>query len=223
MKRTLILRALSRYLLGLVLTACLLFLPAGSLRFWNGWLLLGILFVPMFFMGLALLCRNPQLLEERLNAREQAGEQKTVIALSGLLFLTGFLLSGLNARFSWLLLPKGVSLAAAAVFLLAYALYGEVLRENTYLSRTIRVQAGQRVVDTGLYGIVRHPMYSVTVLLFLAMPLVLGSPQAFALFLLYPLLLVKRIRNEEALLERELEGYRDYERRVRYRLLPFVW
>ena len=223
MKRTLLLRALSRYLLGLGLTACLLFLPAGTLRFRNGWLLLGILFVPMFFMGLALLCRNPQLLEERLNAREQAGEQKTVVALSGLLFLTGFLLSGLNARFAWLLLPKGVSLASAAVFLLAYALYGEVLRENTYLSRTIRVQEGQRVVDTGLYGVVRHPMYTVTIVMFLAMPLVLGSLQAFVLFLLYPLLLVKRIRNEEALLERELEGYRDYERRVRYRLVPFVW
>ena len=201
----------------------LLFLPAGTLAFWNGWLLMGILFVPMFFAGLVMLIKNPALLKSRLNAKEKSREQGLVVKLSGLMFLVGFLLAGLGVRFGWYTLPVGVSVGGAAVFLLAYLLYAEVLRENTYLSRTIEVQEGQRVIDTGLYGLVRHPMYSATLLLFLAMPVVLGSVYAFLVFLAYPLILVQRIKHEEAFLERELEGYRAYKQKVKYRLIPFVW
>lgn len=223
MKDSLLAQALTKFGAGLLLVAALLFLPAGTWGFWQAWLLIGILFVPMFLAGLILLHRNPALLARRLRAKEQEGEQKTVIALSGLMFLAAFVLAGLNFRFRWFLLPAWVSWAAALVFLLAYALYAEVLRENVWLSRTIEVQAEQTVVDTGLYGIVRHPMYAVTLLLFLSMPLVLGSLFSFAVMLIYPFLIVKRIRNEEAVLERELKGYAEYKRRVKYRLLPGIW
>jgi len=216
-------QAISKYILGAALVGALVFLPAGSTEFWQGWLFMGILFIPMFFAGIAMMLKNPALLKERLDAREERGAQRTVIALSGLMFLLGFAAAGLNFRFAWPMLPAGISIAAAALFLLAYILYAEVLRENTYLSRSIKVQEGQKLIDTGLYGIVRHPMYSATLILFLAIPLVLGSPVSFAIFLVYPILIAARIKNEEALLENELEGYRDYQKKVKYRLIPFVW
>lgn len=215
--------ALAKYLLGIVLVGLLIFLPAGSLTFWGGWLLMGILFVPMFFAGIVMMLKNPALLESRLNTKETQREQSTVVKLSGLMFLAGFVVAGLGFRFHWYMLPMGVSIGAAVLFLFAYILYAEVLRENTYLSRTITVQQGQTVIDTGLYGIVRHPMYSVTLLLFLSMPIVLGSVYAFLIFLVYPFIIAKRIRHEEELLEKELSGYREYKQKVKFRLIPFIW
>lgn len=208
---------------GILLVGALLFVPAWSLRFWQGWLLMGVLFIPMLAAGFFMLAKCPELLRKRLNAKEEQGEQRQVIALSGLMFLIAFVVAGLNRRFDWLVLPKAVSWAAAAVFLLAYALYAEVLRENAYLSRTIEVQENQTVVDTGLYGHVRHPMYLATLLLFLAMPLILASPLSFAVMLLYIPLIVKRIRNEEQVLEQGLKGYSEYMTRVRWRLAPGIW
>ena len=184
---------------------------------------MGILFVPMFCAGLVMLAKNPALLKSRLDAKEKQKDQDLVVKLSGLMFLAGFIAAGLGVRFDWYMLPKGAVYAAAAVFLVAYVLYAEVLRENTYLSRTIKVEENQTVVDTGLYGIVRHPMYSVTLLLFLAMPLVLGSVYAFLIFLAYPFIIAKRIKGEEALLEKELAGYREYKEKVKYKLIPFIW
>ena len=184
---------------------------------------MGILFVPMFLAGLVMMAKDPNLLRSRLKAKEEQKEQDTVVKLSGLMFLVGFVLAGLNFRFGWIVLPDWTVWVAAALFLLAYALYAEVLRENAYLSRTIEVQEGQKVVDTGLYGIVRHPMYAVTLLLFLSMPLVLGSPISFVIFLVYPILIAKRIRNEEQVLTEGLEGYGDYLKKVKYRMIPFVW
>lgn len=216
-------QAMVKFMSGLLLVGALLFLPAGTWDYWQAWLLIGILFVPMFLAGLVLMKKNPELLRKRLNAKEEQAEQKTVIALSGLMFLAAFVLAGLNRRFGWCLLPGWASWAAVAVFLLAYALYAEVLRENAYLSRTIEVQEGQKVVDTGLYGIVRHPMYAVTLFLFLSMPLVLSSPISFAVMLVYIPIIVKRIRNEEAVLEAGLDGYAEYKRRVKYRLVPGIW
>ena len=223
MDRRLFSQALCKFLLGLVLVGALLFLPAGSFAYWQGWLLMGILFIPMFCAGLVMLRKNPALLRRRLDAKEEQADQKTVILLSGLMFLAAFVAAGLSFRFQFLMLPRWVSLAAAVVFHAAYALYAEVLRENEYLSRTIGVQEGQRVVDTGLYGIVRHPMYAVTLLLFLSMPLVLGSVLSFVILLCYIPLIVKRIRNEEAVLAAGLAGYETYMKKVRYRLIPFIW
>ena len=223
MDKRLFWQAMGKFFGGFFLVALLLFLPAGTLRYPHAWLLLALLFVPMFGAGLVMLRRNPALLRARLNAKEQEIEQKRVVLLSGLLFICAFVLAGLNFRFRWLLLPDWAVWAAAAVFLIAYALYAEVLRENTYLSRTIGVQEGQKVVDTGLYGVVRHPMYFATVLLFLAMPLVLSSPLSFAVLLLYLPLIVKRIQNEEKVLEKDLPGYAAYKHKVKYRLLPFIW
>ena len=223
MDRKLFAQAVCKFLLGVVLVGALLFLPAGGFAYWQAWLLLGILFVPMFCAGLVMLAKNPALLKKRLNAKEEQAEQKTVVLLSGLMFLAAFVAAGLSFRFQFLMLPRWVSLAAALLFLAAYALYAEVMRENEYLSRTIEVQEGQRVVDTGMYGIVRHPMYAVTLLLFLAMPLVLGSVIAFVILLCYIPIIVKRIRNEEAVLAAGLAGYTEYMRRVRYRLIPFIW
>lgn len=216
-------QAITKYLLGVVCVGLLIFLPAGTLSYFGGWLLMGILFAPMFAAGIVLLRKNPELLKKRLNAKEKQQEQNLVIKLSGLMFLAGFIIAGLGFRFHWLTLSRGVQIGAAAVFLAAYLLYGEVLRENTYLSRTVEVQEGQKVIDTGLYGIVRHPMYSATLFLFLSMPLVLGSLYAFFIFLAYPFIIALRIKNEEELLERELEGYRAYKQKVRYRLIPFIW
>lgn len=207
----------------MVLIAALIFVPAGTIRFRNGWLFMGVLFIPMFLAGIVMMCRNPELLRKRLNAKEEQSEQQSVIKLSGLMFILGFVTAGLNFRFGWLTLPDWAVWIAIAVFLLAYLMYAEVLRENTYLSRTVEVQEDQKVIDTGLYGIVRHPMYSATIILFLFMPLVLGSPVSFVIFLAYPAILAKRIRNEEKVLEAELQGYAEYKEKVKYRIIPFVW
>ena len=216
-------RAIVKFLGGVLLLGVLLFLPAGTLRWRQGWLLMGILFVPMFAAGLVMMKKAPGLLEKRLNAREEQGEQRQVILLSGLMFLAAFIVAGLNYRFRWIPLPEWVSWAAAGVFLLGYALYAEVLRENVWLSRTVEVQRDQKVVDTGLYGVVRHPMYMSTLLLFLSMPLVLGSALSFVVMLAYIPIIARRIRNEEQVLEKGLAGYAEYERKVRCRLVPFVW
>lgn len=223
MDKRLFVGAITKFLSGLLLLGLLLFLPAGTFAWPDGWLLMGILFVPMFFAGLVMMAKSPELLRRRLNAKEEQAEQKQVIALSGLMFLAAFVLAGLNFRFGWMVLPRWIVWTAAALFLLAYLLYAEVLRENVWLSRTVEVQAGQKVIDTGLYGVVRHPMYAVTVLLFLSMPLVLGSPLSFAVMLGYLPIIAKRIRNEEAVLESGLAGYREYKQRVKYRLIPGIW
>ena len=221
--KKLFIQALGKILSGILVLGLLIFLPAWSFRYWQGWLLMGILFVPMFIAGIILFAKNPSLLQKRLNAKEEQQEQKAVIALSGLMFIATFILAGLNWRFGWIPLPDWAVWTAAGIFLAAYILYAEVLRENTYLSRTIEVQEGQKVIDTGLYGIVRHPMYMATLVLFLAMPLVLGSLLSFAVMLLYIPIIAKRIRNEEAVLEEGLEGYREYKTRVKYKVIPFIW
>lgn len=223
MTRGLFCQAISKFILGAVVIGILIFLPAGTFHYWNAWLLIGILFIPMFFAGIVMMSRNPELLKKRLNAKEQQAEQNLVIKLSGLMFVTGFIIAGLNFRFEWVMIPDWISWIAAVVFLFSYVLYAEVLRENTYLSRTVEVQQGQRVIDTGLYGIVRHPMYSVTIVLFLSMPLVLGSIFSFVIFLVYPIIIAKRIENEEIVLEKGLEGYAEYKKAVKYKIIPFVW
>ncbi len=223
MKQSLFMRAIPRFLAGVLLVMALLFIPAGTWHYPQGWLLIGILFVPMFIAGLVMLKKNPELLKKRLNVREEETEQRQVILFSGIMFLTAFIAAGLSFRYKWLMLPASVSVAAAILFLAAYALYAEVLRENTYLSRTVEVQENQKVIDTGLYGVVRHPMYMATVFLFLAMPLVLGSVISFVILLAYIPIIIKRIHNEEQVLAEGLPGYRDYMKRVKYRLIPFVW
>lgn len=216
-------QALGKFFLGLVVVGVLLFLPAGTLDYWQGWLFVGVLFVPMFVAGVVLMFRQPELLRKRLEAKEEEKEQKWVVALSGMLFIAMFVVAGLNRRYMWWMLPDWAVFAAAGLFLIGYLLYAEVLRENVWLSRTIEVQEHQKVVDTGLYGIVRHPMYAATLLLFLSMPLVLGSLWAFAIMLFYIPVISKRIRNEEKVLEEGLEGYREYKQRVRYKVIPYVW
>jgi len=212
-----------KFLSGLILVGLPLFLSAGSFAYWNAWLFMGILFIPMFIAGLILTKKNPYLLEKRLNAKEEQSEQKTVIALSGIMFLVGFVVAGLDYRFQWIKLPEWLVIVGAVVFVIAYGLYAEVLRENTYLSRTIEVQENQKVIDTGLYGIVRHPMYAVTLILFLSMPIVLGSVISFMVFLAYPFIIAGRIKNEEKVLEEGLAGYKEYKQKVKYRLVPFIW
>lgn len=223
MTKELFSQAMRKFALGVILIGLLLFVPAGSFAYWNAWLFMAVLFVPMFLAGIVMMGKNPELLRKRLNAGEREAEQGTVIKLSGIMFILGFVVAGLNFRYGWMILPDCVSWAGAAVFLLAYALYAEVLRENTYLSRTIEVQAGQRVIDTGLYGVVRHPMYCVTLVLFLAMPFVLGCVYSAVIFLAYPPLIAKRIRNEEKILEAELPDYAEYQKKVKYKVIPFVW
>ena len=223
MTKELFFQAILKFSAGVVLLGLLLFLPAGTLHYWQAWLFMGILFIPMFLAGIVMMFKNPDLLRKRLNVKEKENEQSLVIKLSGLMFMVGFAAAGLNVRFQWMVLPGWVSWAAAVVFLLAYALYAEVLRENTFLSRTIEVQENQTVIDTGLYGVVRHPMYSVTIILFLSMPLVLGSWIAFAVFLFYPVIIARRIRNEEKVLEEGLAGYREYKKKVKYKVIPFLW
>lgn len=223
MDKKLFIQASTRFILGLIVIALLLFVSSGTLNYWNAWLFMGILFIPMFIAGIVLMIQNPGLLRKRLNAAEKEPEQKRVIMLGGAMFLCGFIIAGLDYRFGWLYLPKLVSIIAAIIFLLAYMLYAEVLRENTYLSRTVEIQDHQKVIDTGLYGIIRHPMYSATIFLFLTIPLVLGSLFSFFVFLIYPILITKRIKNEEHVLEEGLEGYSDYKKRIKYRLIPFVW
>ena len=216
-------QALAKFFAGLVLVGVLLFVPAGTFSYWQAWLFVMLLFVPMFVAGFVLMFRQPELLRKRLAAKEKQEEQKWVVALSGLMFIAMFVVAGLNHRYQWCMLPNGVVYVASVLFLLGYLLYAEVLRENVWLSRTIEVQEHQKVIDTGMYGLVRHPMYAATLLLFLAMPLVLASPWSFAIMLFYIPIIAKRIRNEEKVLEEGLEGYRDYKRRVRYKVIPFVW
>ena len=223
MSAKLFLSAIVKFALGVVLLGALIFLPAGTFAYPQGWLLMGVLFVPMFIAGLVMMAKNPNLLRSRMDAREKESEQSLVVKLSGLMFLVGFILAGLSFRFGWWMLPRWVSIVGAVLFLCSYALYAEVLRENTWLSRTIEVQEGQTVVSTGLYGVVRHPMYMATLTLFLSMPLVLGSGLSFLVFLAYPAIIVKRLLNEEQILARDLPGYAEYLQKVRWRLLPFIW
>ena len=220
---TLCLSALLKFLLGVVLVAALLFIPAGTLNYPNAILLMVILFVPMFLAGLVLMVKNPDLLRRRLKVKEEQGEQRKIIAATGFMFVVGFILAGLDFRLDCLPLPQIISKVSALLFLLAYALYAEVLRENTYLSRTVMVEEEQKVINTGLYGLVRHPMYSATIILFLTMPLVLGSLIAFLVFLPYPIMIIKRLKNEEQVLSKELTGYTEYQKKVRYRLIPYIW
>jgi len=215
--------AITKFILGVILIGVLIFLPANTINYWNGWLFIGLLFIPMFFAGIIMMIKSPELLKKRLNAKEKENEQKQVILFSGLMFLTGFIISGLNYRYSWIVLPNIVVIISSIIFIIAYILYAEVLRENAYLSRTIEVQENQKVIDTGLYGIVRHPMYAVTILLFLSMPLVLGSIISFLIFLVYPFIIAKRIKNEEKVLEKELNGYAEYKKKVKYKIIPFIW
>lgn len=219
----LLLEALMKFLCGLLMVGLLIFLPAGTLAFACGWLLMGLLFVPMLLAGFVMFAKSPEFLKKRLDAKEKQATQKGVVAASGLMFIAGFVVAGLDFRFGWSRVPEWVVLTASILFLAAYALYAEVMRENAYLSRTIKVEQGQKVVDTGLYGIVRHPMYAVTILLFLMMPLVLGSWYALIAFGVYPAVIVVRLKDEEALLTRELPGYAQYKQKVKYRIIPFIW
>lgn len=223
MTKSLFAQAMIKFICGVILIGALIFLPAGTLNFWQGWLFMGVLFIPMFLAGLVMMWKNPGLLAKRLDAKEKEMEQSLVIKLSGLMFLCAFIVAGLDHRFQWSNLDPLVVLIATGVFLLSYALYGEVLRVNTYLSRTIQVEADQKVIDTGLYGVVRHPMYMATLLLFLSMPLILGSVYSFFILLVYPALIIKRLKHEEELLLQELEGYDEYMKKVKYRLIPFIW
>ncbi len=219
----LFMEALLKFSIGFLLVGLLLFIPAGSLQYYNGWLLMGLLFIPMFLVGLLLLFKNKELLRSRLDAKEKEKEQKEVVLLSGMMFIIGFILAGLNYRYQWFVISDTIVILSSVIFVIEYILYGEVLRENTYLSRTILVKENQKVIDTGLYGIVRHPMYMATIILFLTMPLILGSPLSFIVFLIYPLIIIKRIKNEEMVLEKELDGYKEYKKKVKYRLIPFIW
>ena len=223
MTKKLFFEAIAKVTLGIVLVGLLIFLPAGTLSYFQGWLFMGVLFIPMFFAGIVMMFKSPDLLKKRLNAKEKEAEQSLVVKLSGLMFLAGFIMAGLNYRFDWYVLPKSLSIIGAVIFFVAYALYAEVMRENAYLSRTIEVQENQKVIDSGLYGIVRHPMYAATLLLFLAMPIILGSLVSFVIFLVYPLLIAKRIKNEEMVLEKDLPGYKEYKTKVKYRMIPYIW
>lgn len=223
MDTRLFIQAIGKYLFGILLFSILLFVPAGTLKYWNAWLLIAILFIPIFIVGLVLIINNPELLRKRLSAKEKEPDQKSVILLGGLVFIFGFVVAGLDYRYQWLVLPKWLVIVACFIFLFGYLLYAEVLRENTYLSRIIEVQKNQKVIDTGMYGIVRHPMYLSTLFLFISMPIVLGSLFSFIVFLTYPAIIVKRIKNEEQVLEKGLEGYLEYKKRVRYKVFPLIW
>ncbi len=223
MNAKLFFQAILKFLLGVILVGVLVFLPAGTIKFFNGWLLMGVLFVPMLLAGIVMMIKSPELLKKRLKTKEKRGEQSIIIKLSGLMFIGGFVVAGLDHRFGWFPLALPVVITGAVLFLLAYGLYAEVMRENAYLSRTIEVQENQKVIDTGLYAIVRHPMYTTTIILFLSIPLILGSLFSFIIFLLYPILIAKRAKDEEKLLEQELKSYREYTKKVKYRLIPFIW
>ena len=215
--------ALTKFTCGLLLVGLLIFLPAGTLQYTYGWMLMGLLFIPMLIAGFVMLAKSPEFLKKRLDVKEKQGTQKGVVAVSGLMFIAGFVLAGLDYRFGWSAMPNWVNIAASVVFLLDYALYAEVMRENAYLSRTVKVEEGQTVADTGLYGIVRHPMYAVTIELFMMIPLILGSWWALIVFAIYPAVIVVRLKDEEELLTRELPGYEEYKKKVKWRLLPFIW
>ncbi len=219
----LLLQAIFKFLLGLILVILLLFIPAGTINYFNGWLFISLLFIPMFVAGIILLFKNPELLKSRLNAKEEEREQKEVVLYSGIMFLVGFIIAGLNYRYHWIILPNIVVIISSIIFLIAYLLYAIVLKENTYLSRTIEVQKNQKVVDTGMYSIVRHPMYSITIILFLMMPLILNSIISLLIFLIYPFIIIKRINNEEKVLAKDLKGYKEYQKKVKYKLIPYIW
>lgn len=219
----LLIEALTKFFCGFLLVGLLIFLPAGTLNYGEGWLLMGLLFGPMLIAGFVMLFKTPDFLAKRLDGKEKQATQKGVVAFSGLMFLAGFVVAGLDHRFGWSRMPLWVTVAASALFLLSYGLYAEVMRENAYLSRTIKVEEGQTVVDTGLYGIVRHPMYMATIFLFLSMPVILGSWYALLVFACYPAIIIVRLKDEEALLTRELSGYEEYKKKVKYRILPFIW
>ena len=223
MEEGLLKEAFIKFISGVIIMGLLLFVSAGTFTWMNGWIFMSLLFIPMLIAGIIMYLKAPNLLRKRLKAKETQKEQKNVIIYSALMFLASFIIAGLNYRFQWIGLPKVLVIISAIIFVLSYLMFGEVLRENEYLSRTIEVQEGQKVVDTGLYGIVRHPMYSATVFLFLSMPLILGSPLSFLIMLLYIPIIVKRIRNEEAVLETQLEGYKEYKNKVKYRIIPYIW
>ena len=223
MNTKLFFNAIIKYLLGVLIVGLLLFLPAGSFYYYNGWLFMGLLFIPMFIFGIILMIKNPKLLKRRLDAREKESNQKNVIKLSAIMFILGFIIAGLNYRFSFIILPQIVTYIASVLFIISYIMYAVVLKENEYLSRTIKVEKNQKVIDTGLYKIVRHPMYSITILLFLSIPLILGSIISFVIFLIYPFIINIRINNEEKVLEKELIGYKEYKKKVKYKLIPFIF
>ena len=223
MRNKLSLQALTKTIIGFVFICVLLFLPAGTFHYWNAWLFMAVLFVPMIILGIVMLFKSPDLLKKRLDAKEKVNEQKWVVALSGIMFVAAFVVAGFNFRFSWHSLPDCVIWISVAMFLLSYLMYAEVIRENAFLSRTIEVQENQKVIDTGLYGIVRHPMYSATIILFLSIPLILGSLISFFIMLAYIPIIAIRINNEEQVLEKGLKGYKEYKQKVRYKLIPFIW
>lgn len=223
MDKKLFIKAIFRFFLGVLMVGFLLFVPADSFDYWNAWLFMGLLFIPMFIAGIVMMIKNPKLLERRLNLKEREKDQKEVIAYSGLMFLLGFIMAGINYRFCWFEISNTFVIIASTLFIISYVLYAEVLRENEYLLRTIEVEKDQKLVDTGLYGIVRHPMYATTLILFLTMPLILGSLVSFIIFLAYPLIIAKRIKNEEEVLEKELKGYKEYMKKVKYKMIPFIW
>ena len=223
MDKKLFIQAIGKFFSGIFMLSQLLLLPAGTVFYWNAWLLIGILFIPMFIVGIILMFSNPELLRKRLNVKEKETEQKSIIISGGLMFICGFIVAGLDYRYQWSVLPKWFVIVATVIFFAGYLMYAEVLRENRYLSRTVEIQESQKVIDTGLYAIVRHPMYTSTILLFLSLPLVLGSLSSFVIFLMYPLIVIKRIKNEEEVLEKGLAGYSDYKKRIKYKVIPFVW
>ena len=223
MNKKLFLESFVKYIFGVLLVGLLIFLPAGSFKFFNGWLFMGLLFIPMFLVGIYLMIKDPDLLRRRLNAKEKESEQKDVVLLSGLMFVLGFIVAGLDYRYSFLVLPKIVIIISSIIFLISYLLYGLVLKQNSYLLRTIKVEKKQKLVDSGFYSIVRHPMYSITIILFFMIPLILGSLISFIVFMMYPLIIIKRIENEEEVLEKDLKGYKEYKKKVRYRLVPYIW
>ena len=223
MDKKLFIQAIGKFFSGIFMLSLLLLLPAGTVFYWNAWLLIGILFIPMFIVGIILMFRNPELLRKRLKVKEKETEQKSVIILGALMFISGFIVAGLDYRYQWSVLPKWLVIVATVIFFAGYLMYAEVLRENRYLSRTVEIQESQKVIDTGLYAIVRHPMYTSTILLFLSLPLVLGSLSSFVIFLIYPLIVIKRIKNEEEVLEKGLTGYSDYKKQIKYKVIPFVW
>ena len=223
MNLKLFIQAITKFIFGVIIIGLLLFIPAHTINYWNAWLFMGLLFIPMFIVGIILMFKNTKLLEKRLNAKEKLNEQKNIILTSGIMFTLGFIIAGLNYYFNCILLPNVVVIISSILFIISYILYGEVLRENTYLSRTIEVQENQKVVDKGLYKIVRHPMYLVTIVLFLTIPLILNSIISFIIFLIYPILIIKRIKNEEEFLEKELKGYKEYKKKVKYKIIPFIY
>lgn len=223
MNLKLLIQGIIKYLSGLIIVCLLLFIPAGTINYFNGWLFIGLLFIPMLIAGIILMIKNPELLRRRLDVKEKQSEQKIVILLSGMMFISGFVVAGLNYRFNWINIPNIVVIISSILFFISYLLYDEVLRENEYLLRTIKVEDNQKVIDTGLYSIVRHPMYAVTIVLFLTIPLILGSIISFIIFLIYPIIIIKRIKNEEQILDKELNGYIEYKKKVKYRLIPFIW